>query len=969
MDQVYEVAKSFGMELPNAFSLETLQTFIASLYDGTGARSFVAETWKRFLHSSTYIKKLKGSRTGVDSVINTFGLNSPLIQVKESTYATDGNYIKSDELVYALQFTGSVSSSIWVPFVSSSYSASTLQVRFIPQERKQSSLLTTDGTWGVELVPHPSASSTSYFNTQSLKIGTSYFTLNVPTRNYGKIHVVSGSARTVIASSSYFPMFSDTYTHIMLRSQSQDITIMQTDGDQILYQESASVSLGNLWNTTYVYLGGTGSLRFTNFDGIIDDVRVWGEETTKDNFVKQVYDPGSYYGVNYSSSYNNLYVDLSFSQEYAAITQSATNESPFVGVANITNIPAYGFTTESYVRISRTIKQFTPVVGASIFSNRKVTVATPPVFSKYDTDEDGVYTLSRLRSIKPIEEKKYIGGQDYVQFAVSPTDFVNQTIMRSMGDIDTNYLIGSPSKYTGNAYPELNTIFDFFLENYNEYINVNDYIRFFNNVLKAPTEYINTYVPARSKLVDGIVIESPILSRQRERIQKSIKVDGRNTKLFDEFVAGSGSYTASINRDAGAYDFLAYYPLEPSTVDTTVLDSKPPMIQKVGMNYVTSSLGNTGTGIGFIDAKIIDLTTVGPVSSTPVNELPIQKRLIQQIGRTYVTSSLADDNSGIGFIDSILDGSPRTSTDVQTGYPRAPYQGLSFSNSTTFRILSEVNTQVPYYEIGPRTDFSDVGSTTYFYRDNGYYRLPRTTATNNPYYLAKLNLPIGELESDEIRESVEIRQLPTSSLVSYPGRFSAKTILRTYTVGTPHLGILNIPNVFSMYRVTGGAGLRLRIYSSKGSQLSDLSRPFSTVPSSTAGVLFDGVLTADSEVFPYTLLQTTNSTMYFTVDNLGTSDVQTEITIYGFTYQPANLIPNGYLPRHYKFTRTNNIALKRRNYLGCRIVYCPEGCPDGVVSTTDTNPIVERFTPSTSTDTQTTERSPGVSFGGKGYLT
>ncbi len=977
MDQVYEVAKSFGMELPNAFSLETLQTFVASLYDGTGARSFVAETWKRFLHSSTYIRKLKGSRTGVDSVINTYGLNSPLVQVKESTYAVDGNYIKSDELVYALQLTGSVSSSIRVPFVSSSYTASTLQIRFIPEARQQSTLLTTNGQWGIELVPHPSSSTERLFNTQSVRAGTSYYTLNLPTINYGKVQVISGSGREVIASSSYFPLFGDTYTHIMLRSQSQDMTIIQTDGDQILYQESASVSLGTLWNNNYIYLGGTGSLRLKNFDGIIDDVRIWGEETTTENFIKQAYDPGSYYGTTYSSSYNSLYVDLSFSQEYASITQSATNETPFYGSASLSTIPAAGFTTASYVRISRTIKQFTPVVGASIFSNRKVTVAPDPVFDEFYLDSDGVKTLKVNSSIKSVEDKKYIGGQDYVQFAVSPTDFVNQTIMRSMGDIDTNYLIGSPSKYDNEKYTELEKIFEFFLKNYNESINVNQYIRFFNNVLKAPSEYVETYVPARSKLINGVVIESPFLKRRKEKIQKSIRVDGSNTKIFQDFVSGSGS------ANVGAYDFLAEYPQEPPT-DTTIITNPFTIIQQVGTELVTSSLASR-TGIGTV-AGILDNTTVGPVSSTIPSKLPTGRQFLQKIGTpdtasSYASSSLADSNSGIGFIDSVIAAESREIV-TQSGYPRNPYPGLQYLNSTIYRIPTEVNTLGPLYSINPVSDFTDPGTTNYFYNNSGVYRFTDVTAKptefkfKKRYYLAKLAIPIGEIDSAAATELSNITLLKVDGLTGYPGRTEIAVSTKTYTTTSPYKGTLSTPNIFSLYKIYGASGLRLRLYKSSADQSNDITRPFATIPSPSAGVLFDGLLIGDSVVFPYTLIQTENSIVYFTVDNVGASSITSNLSLTVFAYEPANLVPTGYLPRHYKFTRTNNIALLRRNYLGCRTVYCPEGCPPDVTDSVADSPIVIYRSPRTSPVVNTTgggSLSPSaprgeIKFGGRGPL-
>lgn len=957
MDQVYEVGKSFGLDLPNAYSLEGLESFIASLYDGAGTRARLAETWKRFLHSSIYLKKLKGSKTGVDAVINTFGLNSPLVQLKESTYAVEGNYITSDELVYALQFTGSVSSSIQLPFVSSSYTASTLQMRFAPKQKIQSSVLSSNGMWAIDLVPHPSASvSTKLFNTQSNNRLISYYTLEPQVQDYGTINIVSGSNRVVIASSSYFPLFSETYTHIMLRSQSQDIVIVQTDGDQILFQQSASVAWDTLWNnTTHVHVGASGSIKFGVFDGIVDDVRIWGENTTTDNFIKQAYDPGAYYGSNYSASYDSLYVDLSFSQQYAAVTQSATNETPYFGVANLSNLPAVGFTTSSYVRILRSIKQFTPIVGASIFSNRKVTVADPPTFNEQFIDDNGTKTLLVNGSIKSIKDKQYVGGQKYVQFAVSPTDFINQTIMRSMGDIDTNYLIGSPREHNNERYKELDNIFNFFLEYYNESVNVNQYIRFFRNVLEAPSEYMGTYIPARATLVDGIVIESPFLDRKKIHIQKSIGVDGSNTRTFDKFVLGSGS------ANVGAYDFLAVYPRDPEP-DTTVLNK--PVMQKFGLYTVTSSL-MSNTGVSMIDAPIELTSLVGPVSSTIPSKLAPTKQWIQKIGTaprasSFASSSLADRNSGIGFVDAHVKGEARTYV-TQSGYARNVYSGLQFYASQIYRISSEENTIAPFYEIGPASDFSDAGTTTYFYNKSGVYWFPNQESSQieklftKRVYRAKLDVPIGEIQSIYSKTLNNITLLSPQILADYPGRTTLTINSRTYPVASVYKGTLNIANIMSLYSVRGASGLRLRLYRSPIDQDRDVNREFSTIPNIADGVMFDGLLENDTELFPYTLIHTKDSTLYFTVTNTTGSAITSSILLTYFEYEPSNLVPSGYLPRHYRFTRTNNIAALRRSFLGCRAVFCPEGCPPDVTESETDSPVQVFLTPRTS---PTTENNP-----------
>jgi hypothetical protein len=82
--------------------------------------------------------------------------------------------------------------------------------------------------------------------------------------------------------------------------------------------------------------------------------------------------------------------------------------------------------------------------------------------------------------------------------------------------------------------------------------------------------------------------------------------------------------------------------------------------------------------------------------------------------------------------------------------------------------------------------------------------------------------------------------------------------------------------------------------------------------------LFDGELSTPSstDVFPYTLIQTEVSTIYYAVDGTAGAD----ITLHYFAYDATltGLLPLGYLPRHYKFSRDNTLGIKRRNYLGCK---------------------------------------------------
>lgn len=869
MDQVYEVAQSFGLELPNVYSLTNLQDFI-STYDGnSGSRSLVAETWKRALHSAMYLVKSKGSRTSMDAVLNTYGITSPMLQIKESTYPVAGNYIRSDELAYGLTFNSASSNYVSVPFVSASITAQTLQVRFNPTLRKSGSLLTGDSKWTIDIVPHPSSSKLEY----------------------GRIQVTSGSGRTIIASSSYFPLFSADYTDIMLRSQSSDLHILQTDGDQILYQESASVNLGTMWNsTTYVYIGSNGTNELDKFNGVVDEVRLWGENTTVQNFIEQSYDPGSLYGNNYTSSYANLYVQLSFSQPLTSITQSAVNETPYVNVSLIPTVAANGFTTASYTRFQRSIKQFTPIVGGTIFSNRKVVVAEPPVFADQYIDDNGTKLLKPNASIKAITEKSYTTGLNQVSVAISPTDYINQNIIRSMGVIDVNNVIGTPRNIKNYSYAYLDTLKNEFLKYFNKPVDPNEYSRFFRNLTQAPSEMAGTMVPARAKLIDGIVIESDVLTRNKSTLVRSFRVSGTDTELNNSYASGSGSF------NVGAFTFDTSYDIHAER----------------------EILGDTTQWEGEIGVP----DEVMPISSTPSDKLPTQRKVYQYINNvtsdSLVTSSIMDNNSAFLTIEAdAIETRPEER--LSSPYPRNPYLGIPS------KLPSEQDTVTPLYEISPRADFADVGTTSYFHKETGIYSYVVTTPYKTPYVVkldTKSDSPLDRLYAN-------ITLLTAGTTVSAPGRDVADIATTTYASGSNSTGVVKMANTFTLLGVNGTNGLRLRLYRDAAARDTDISRPFTTLPSGSQGVLFDGLLDGQQDVFPYLMMQISDSNVYYTITNTTSSNIISSISIDYFIYEAGNPAPTGYLPRHYKFSRENTTALKRRNYLGTRGTdeVAPPGCP------------------------------------------
>jgi len=676
---------------------------------------------------------------------------------------------------------------------------------------------------------------------------------------------------------------------------------------------------------------------------VVDEVRVWGENISNDDFVSQAYDPGSYYGATYTSSYTSLYVHVPFSQPLSSITSSVTNESPYQNVSIVATLPAVGFTTASFTRVLRGIKQFTPIVGSTIYTNKKVVVANPPVFNQQFVDENGTKALSRLTSIKAIEEKQYNSGQNVVSFAVSPTDFVNQNIIRSMGVVDVNNIIGSPRYITGSGYSSLQSIQKDYAEYFNKIVKPNDYIRFFKDLTQGPSEMADEMAPARAKLLDGIVIESQILSRNKDTLVRSVKVDGSDTKAFIAYVSGSGSSWNSIT-PVGAYDFS----VQKTKIDTTgsMTSDTLPLNATIGIS-------------GSVDMK----------ESTKSSELPTFRRVLQKIGNYYVTSSLLDVNSSFATLDSTIVSVVSAST-TSSGYPRNPFVGIPVSQSIVPRLPSENNTLTPFYDIPPRSDFSDVGSFTYFHKQSGVYSYDIYTLYKTPY-ITKLDTNV-DIPSIRVYAPITLIASGSTQVEEY-GRSSTYIPLGSYLAGTQYTGVISIANIFTLYGINGATGLRLRLYSDPAKQGADLARNFSTLPTSDSGVLFDGLLDNVQDVFPYLMIQSDNKLIYYTIDNQTTSTITSSVTFNYFAYEPDDIVPHGYLPRHYKFSRDNNTAVKRRNYLGCRDINTTfdQQSPFSVSISTQNTVVINTQTapaPAGSGTVQIPTENTGITFGGGGQL-
>jgi len=814
IDLVWEIAESFGVKLPNPYSIYTLQEYILPTESQDKIRVLSAETWKRLLNSLIFLLKARGTNTAVNSFLRILGIHPQLLSVKESEYNTSASFLITEEFSNGLEFSSAINSYIVVPMSSSLRDTKTLQLRFATRTPQNVTVANFDDSLALNI-------EVSASNTQ-----------------FGRVVLMSGSQ--MVLSSSYETIFDNEFIDIMLRRYPSftDLTVIRNDGEEILHS-SSNISLDASVVTSWTasrnfFVGGSGSIKsVNNFAGVVDEVRAWGELIERDTFIAQTYDPGSYTGNTVTSSIQSLFTQLSFNKEFDLSTRFIQNESPYfnkngvsdpfdvIARTNIEFIEVEGFiSSESYTRFNRKVRINTPTFGGSTYTTSKVKVAPEPVFKDKDVI-DGAPTLRVNRSIVSLEEKREKRATTFVTLAISPTDFQNQNISRAFGGFNINNLIGDPAEVAAPEYKKLKELQRLYSRHFYSKVDANRLIRIFETILDGMSDFIDFLMPIKARLQTGILIQPNILERTKVMITKRISVDGTQTRnslasattaslyapsdhiysLEETILMRDTSFkpSAQMNEQDSYDDYSIELPIE---VGPKVLPANPESIAEMSYRTYDAPVELSDELQVSSDTSFIELFTSGvtynlfdesPTISTQFNSpskrteddgfflgaLFIENNAIRLddvltfVSKSNNPNSISENayvtyNSGseISTISNLFIGGkdfygnyniigrkteeqsvPTFNTNLSLDLFNISKFGVVFENNRMRFVTDGSGENYPFaigismgndangnpidrdninylYDIGPSTDFSDLGVTTYFYKEDGLYNFP-----------------------------------------------------------------------------------------------------------------------------------------------------------------------------------------------------------------------------------------------------
>lgn len=727
-DLVNEIAEAVGFTMPTVNSIYNFADNILGTSDDQPRRDLTAEIYKRLLHNLPFFVKSKGTKTSLQTLIKSLGFTNQLISPKETGVATSGSMYVFDEYSNGIYFSGLFSQSLggdvlltselgdtlttelggWItteedassfitspyitiPLSSSLKNPKTLQMNLSLASTKFTTIFNSDAGWALAAVPHSTIS------------------------NIGKV-VLFDSASNVVMGTGYQEIFNNELFNITLRSApaQTSLRVIKAEGEDVFFDTfvTASAAFNTTWqNTGNLYLGSSGSFfGSSSFVGTIDEVRLWSDILSDETVVNTAFDPGSNAGDTYTAAVDSLILQLSFNKINTGSLATGSlfiNEAPSSSL-ELQFVSASNISTGSIARFNRTVRQLVPTVGVTSYTSNKIKLLDRPTNI---TDKYGVIRLHKSKSIVRPINKKIARGRNRVVLANSPTEVINQNIIRNFGIENINTALGVPSTLYKNFERSLESLRKYYNRYYYVDVDLNQYIRILSEASSILDQVVDYFIPSRASVLKGVLIEQSILEQTRVPLINDARLYGKDSRRTQRAV---GSLTGS------RPDYSATY-----TVSTTI-DPEPETTGKYTLLQTTLEPlpvlgGSTSQISGSISVVDVENILSGSVSKLTTTINVEETDVIASENKTYS----ATINNNLFEMNKIPYNANNNGSPGAEPFDRIYPRKLSATEIDNARYGGRQSIYLPaLYDIPPSADFRDMGVYTFFNHPDGVYKFP-----------------------------------------------------------------------------------------------------------------------------------------------------------------------------------------------------------------------------------------------------
>jgi hypothetical protein len=529
------------------------------------ARTFSEEQrnqiiWKRILNTLPYIYKTKGTEASLNALISCFGVPKNIIKIKEYggiqnvSDLTDKSLYIVEEVKYEPYFSGSGEyfKLDWTGSAQSIEFSFRFDTKKTHEDGKVFRLLNCSDVWVMGAVREKGKDWGSFFFSIDDGAGAvkSILTSRAPIfdGNSYKALLRRNDVESLFGATASLNEYPTRY----------DLLLQKSEDDRITFYVSSSAFLSGSYNDSfesgsYLYIGNynqnTASLSIDPeaFFGNIDDIRIWESPISTERFTAHTLNRNAYdletpqqmvsenlYRISFERPvdlydpvpYGIALNNLSFRNDFP--TFSAINFPQVLGpLEQITYCdPAQGpaFPYQFSRKDVRTVMNL-PDYGSNKFRSNKINYIEQELATNLSSEARASYKASELSNV----------DANKLGIFFSPSELQNTEIIKFFGEFPLGDLIGDPVDVYKRSYDKFEKFKRIYYDqgfgniDFSLFMNI---VRFYFD--KAMFKYIRGLIPARAKLVDGILIEPTILERPKLEQKPLVKQDvGQKTGIAD----------------------------------------------------------------------------------------------------------------------------------------------------------------------------------------------------------------------------------------------------------------------------------------------------------------------------------------------------------------------------------------------------------------------------------------------------
>ena len=585
--------------------------------------------WRRILNNLPYLLKHKGTRRGLSAVLSTYGIPSSLLTIMEfggpRQDSTQTSTFTFDDRTSAVQLSNDTDDSkVLVDWklengVSSSHA---VEVRFKTSNQHTQSLITNEPYWNVKL------------EHQFGSIGRLNFS-----SSFGEVVTTSGS------------LFNDEFTQFVINvnhhsssengtSESIELVAMQDFQSRIRMQFSSSTDFTSSINE---FFSGSQLSVGDGFTGSLDEFRIWSSSLSSSVIVDHSLFPEKINGNHISSSTEDLMLRLDFEKpKNLDSNPSIPNVAPDTGsngliryasaatASGFSDNPTYPYQYEVY--------------------DRQVTAKVPSMgFGPADKfrfeSADLVQNLSyKQRATKKAFDRAPLDSNQLGIF-LSPSKELNMDIIKSLPDFSIDDYIGHAGDQYKDDYPDLLELRKYIFGRYT--LNIYEYINIIKYIDKSLFETIKQMIPARVKVMDGLLIEPHLLERNKERRREPVAELMESKEGVEDISRGSIiSVTSSVEQKDANLDLSDTINFEETlpSYETSISETQ---IDELNVNFNNYEATLTDTTITEISGSKIGLDTlISDAAASQSKQLEVDVLNSEIIG--FDPDGLAKNGFGLG---------------------------------------------------------------------------------------------------------------------------------------------------------------------------------------------------------------------------------------------------------------------------------------------------------------------------------